>query len=71
MFNFCYIFIFSFCFGCVLFSKVESFVLCLSFILGLIRFGYIGIFFLSRAISFWFCGVSKLRRFVLLTFIIR
>ena len=31
------------------------------FNLGLSRFRYRGNFFLSHAISFWFCGVSKLR----------
>ena len=30
--------------------------------------GTVGIFFLSHAIKFWFCGVSKLRWLVKLTF---
>ena len=70
-----------FCFGCVLFSKIESFGLVLSFdfftfysvvvrlesglqknsLSSFIWFGYRGLFFLSHAISLWFCDVSKLR----------
>ena len=48
--------VFSFCFGCVLFSKKESFVLELSFDF----FGYSRIFYLIRTILLWFCVASRL-----------
>ena len=61
MFNLLLHFHFLFFVLVVFFShKIELFVLCLSFILGLMRFGYSEVFFLSSAISLWFCGVSKL-----------